>query len=274
MICFFVSTLHLDALPEKPFNPVLGETFQGIIGGCPVYFEQISHHPPVCAFQLYGRGFELSGSKEFYASIQANSVKSKGFGYPIVRFKNTGNCIMVQHPNGVMEGTSFGKRILHLENRFYFIDFANRLYCELDFSVGNDGFFKKRQFAKDFFYGKIVRVNQRFIEKLIKARNTKKEFTHKIKEKKYVVEEIAVVEGYWPSSVFIGGIQMWSYGNPWGYQLQYFDNPLPSDSNYRTDIIYLRAGDEKKSQDTKEVIEEAQRRDRKLRENYESRRKH
>lgn len=47
---------------EKPFNPILGETYQAWVDGCPVYFEQISHHPPVAAYFMKGRGFELSGS--------------------------------------------------------------------------------------------------------------------------------------------------------------------------------------------------------------------
>ena len=47
---------------EKPFNPILGETYQGWIDGCPVYFEQISHHPPIAAYYLKGRGYTVSGT--------------------------------------------------------------------------------------------------------------------------------------------------------------------------------------------------------------------
>lgn len=36
----------------KPFNPILGETFQASIGGIPIYLEQISHHPPITAFYM------------------------------------------------------------------------------------------------------------------------------------------------------------------------------------------------------------------------------
>jgi len=32
---------------EKPFNPILGETFQGMVGNIPIALEQISHHPPI-----------------------------------------------------------------------------------------------------------------------------------------------------------------------------------------------------------------------------------
>jgi len=47
---------------DKPFNPILGETFQGIIDGCLVYGEQISHHPPISATFLKGRGYTLYGN--------------------------------------------------------------------------------------------------------------------------------------------------------------------------------------------------------------------
>lgn len=47
---------------EKPFNPILGETYQAWIDGCPVYFEQISHHPPIAAYFMKGRGYTISGS--------------------------------------------------------------------------------------------------------------------------------------------------------------------------------------------------------------------
>ena len=53
------SVLYLNM--EKPFNPILGETFQGWMNGCPVYMEQVSHHPPIASFMLLGRGYKMSG---------------------------------------------------------------------------------------------------------------------------------------------------------------------------------------------------------------------
>ena len=39
----------------KPFNPILGETWQaGLADGSRICLEQISHHPPISAFQLAG----------------------------------------------------------------------------------------------------------------------------------------------------------------------------------------------------------------------------
>ena len=34
----------------KPFNPILGETFQAKIDDCLYNLEQTSHHPPICNF--------------------------------------------------------------------------------------------------------------------------------------------------------------------------------------------------------------------------------
>lgn len=39
----------------KPFNPILGETWQAAEpDGSQIFLEQISHHPPISAFQLLG----------------------------------------------------------------------------------------------------------------------------------------------------------------------------------------------------------------------------
>ena len=40
-ILFTIAVANLGISSEKPFNPILGETMQGMIGGCPVYVEQI-----------------------------------------------------------------------------------------------------------------------------------------------------------------------------------------------------------------------------------------
>jgi hypothetical protein len=57
---FTASVLYFDI--DKAFNPILGETFQGFIDGCPVYGEQISHHPPISSILLIGRGYRVYGN--------------------------------------------------------------------------------------------------------------------------------------------------------------------------------------------------------------------
>jgi hypothetical protein len=59
---------------EKPFNPIIGETYQGYIDNCPVYLEQISHHPPISAYYLIGRGYIIEGNIEPKANLGLNSA--------------------------------------------------------------------------------------------------------------------------------------------------------------------------------------------------------
>jgi hypothetical protein len=58
---------------EKPFNPILGETYQGYIRGCPIYAEQISHHPPICSIYFVGRGYKVIATLEAKVDIRLNS---------------------------------------------------------------------------------------------------------------------------------------------------------------------------------------------------------
>lgn len=59
---------------NKPFNPILGETLQAWIDGCPVYLEQISHHPSVASYYMVGRGYKIYGSIGAKVSFGFNSI--------------------------------------------------------------------------------------------------------------------------------------------------------------------------------------------------------
>ncbi|MBS1889768.1 MAG: hypothetical protein JST59_00615 [Actinobacteria bacterium] len=63
MVAFGITNSILYLNMEKPFNPILGETFQGWMNGCPVYMEQVSHHPPIASLLLMGRGYKMSGTQ-------------------------------------------------------------------------------------------------------------------------------------------------------------------------------------------------------------------
>jgi len=265
-VSYFVSSLHLGTNPQKPFNPVLGETFQGIIGGCPVYGEQVSHHPPTLALQMLGKNFTIDGVIEFTASISLNSVKSKKVGCLKVGFKNTNSTIRAQYPAGFMNGTAMGKRTFQFTDKFYIFDVENRLYAEIDFELEHSSARKRAKSlkaGKDFFVGTIWRINEKFAEKLASA--TKRFQDIEFKEKHHAVQKLDTIEGAWLEYLKIGEQTYWTYGRQTPSKLQYFDNPLPSDSNYRLDLLYLKAGDEEKAQEHKVLIETLQRKDKKLR---------
>ena len=50
---FVIGGLRRQMSTLKPFNPILGETYQGVYSsGVRVHAEQISHHPPVSSWQV------------------------------------------------------------------------------------------------------------------------------------------------------------------------------------------------------------------------------
>lgn len=53
--------------------------------------------------------------------------------------------------------------------------------------------------------------------------------------------------------------------DPMPYRICYVDYPLPSDSNFREDLMFRRMGNFGEAQNAKEKLENIQRNDRKLR---------
>ena len=58
VISWLIGSCHLEPQMIKPFNPILGETFQGSFGQFEIAIEQISHHPPISSFQIWSKTIE------------------------------------------------------------------------------------------------------------------------------------------------------------------------------------------------------------------------
>ena len=122
---------------DKPFNPILGETYQSMIDGCPVYGEQISHHPPISSVFFKGRGFVLYGSLEAKVEMSLNSASGINDGELHVSF-NLDNYAMDQvmytAPPGELAGLVYGDRKMSLIKKSYYFDPENLIHCEMRWS--------------------------------------------------------------------------------------------------------------------------------------------
>lgn len=58
---------------QKPFNPILGETFQGYLQGIPIYYEQISHHPPISSYLMKCKEYTMYGNLVAFANVGLNT---------------------------------------------------------------------------------------------------------------------------------------------------------------------------------------------------------
>ena len=50
---------QMECMNHKPFNPILGETFEHKTDDFELLTEQVSHHPPVTAVHIRGKDYRI-----------------------------------------------------------------------------------------------------------------------------------------------------------------------------------------------------------------------
>jgi hypothetical protein len=98
-VCFIWTISSLQVTLIKPFNPVIGETFQADIGGGRYSAEQVSHHPPVSAFFYQKDNYKIYASLELSASLGLNSGEGRFLGDVTIQYQD-GYWIKGRMPNG------------------------------------------------------------------------------------------------------------------------------------------------------------------------------
>ena len=266
----FMTTMHMTLDQIKPFNPILGETFQGWIKGCPIYLEQISHHPPISAFQLYGNGYILQGNFEVVAELHANSLTGKELGVFEVVLKNQNRRFYFSSPTcDISGGFAFGTRYVNYEGRSVIFNKEQCLIMELLFNPDKKGFienlFVKSATPCDFFNGATYKVTEDCMKRLLNCKPINKFHTYGINKKTEILQEINKVRGVWHEYLMIDDKKYWDLKEHVAYELEYETDPLPSDSSYREDANVWKSGNVETGQIAKEKLEDIQRADRKWR---------
>ena len=128
MTAFFagIPALHLNS--AKPFNPILGETFEFIIGGIPIYMEQISHHPPISAVYAKTDTFRFYGSFNSHAELGLNTVSGANLNPLYVDFFKTKTFYQVKLPEMEISGTVFGDRKYRSCGRGFIYEKTNNIF--------------------------------------------------------------------------------------------------------------------------------------------------
>ncbi len=104
-----------------------------MIDGCPIYAEQISHHPPISCFYMIGRGYKIFGAIEAKVNIHLNSADGVNEGFYHVEYDD-GQKISFTGPAGEMSNTTMGgNRQFNFLGKGCYYDMKNKLYSELKF---------------------------------------------------------------------------------------------------------------------------------------------
>lgn len=251
--------LHLKCEQAKPFNPILGETYEAVYeAGHRLYVEQVSHHPPVTAWEVFAPGpspaWVYTGTCLWKASLRGNTIKGCEAGDCTVSFKAgpaAGSAIVFSLPTVALAGIAWGERRADFCGKLVATDSRNGLTFSVLFNPdvqSTSGFLKSLIFTpahpSDYFKGAISNAKGK---------------------------ELCQVEGSWLTHISFDGVRLWELGKtaPGGVTAaprpSPVPDPLPSDSRFRTDLITLRTGDLVEAQKEKNRLEELQRADRRLR---------
>jgi len=280
VVSYYFTCHHLGIAQIKPFNPILGETYQGFLNGIPLACEQISHHPPISAIHMKTDDFFLHGTQQMDASLGPNSATAQDKRRVCVTLPKLDMNIYVNFPVCLVSGTAFGKRYFNWSKKLRVYDPKHLLYAEITFNPDEkgmiSGLFAKKNTEADKCRGAIYKVKPEFMEVMhtkegVKNNNPKAKFN----PKEHSVEELGTVEGSWTSHIEFDGKRLWDNETMKPYKLIDMPNKaLPSDSGLREDLIYKRMNNDPQAQILKDKLENLQRADRKLREKKNPKGKH
>ena len=258
-----VGGLYVGAKQLKPFNPILGETFQAMFPNenISINIEHTSHHPPIANFLLIHKDFKYWGRYEFTVKLEGvtkNTIIMQQQGPNHVDFSD-GSRITFYWPSLQIEGATHGDRTCRVIGHMKFIDEKNNLKTVIKFGENGESKSSQKK-AMDAFHGKLYRykkgrlsVSQKKMEKIEDLNFNDLE------------ENLLNVSGSWLESLKIGEETMWNIDRDLPSTFVPIENPLPSDSRFREDMIWTKRNNKKHAQEWKLKLEERQRFEKKLR---------
>jgi len=258
VVAFAISGLHLLTTNKKPFNPIIGETYQAhFYDGTEVMCEQTTHHPPASNWELVppDGSYHYWGSGIWSASCRGNTIRGYQKGPHNIDFADGGK-ITWALPDVVLKGVMWGDRVMEYCGSMTFTDEKNQIECVVEFNPEGSGFFRS-MFSKsgkqtaDCFRGQMYRTTSK---------------------KRSEQDVICYLQGSWLCHLDIADERFWDIKVVPSGVIPAVD-PLPSDSRFREDLVALKQGDYEKGKESKLFLEERQRKEDKLRKDARLRRK-
>jgi hypothetical protein len=247
-----------------PLNPTLGETLQTQKqDGTKLFCEQISHHPPVTYVLMTGpkNSYILTGDGELDAKLSGlNHIVGSNKGQNTITFYDGGK-ITFTNPDMKIDSLILGDRRINYIKSVLFFDKKNHLSAELTFNYDESGSFAK-------FAGKIKGL---FKSKLKATADMMQInfYTYQTDNQGNLAKTLlGTGSGSWLSYLEIDGNIYWKVNDPIKIFWESDPRKLPSDSRFRLDSYYIQLKDFDRAQMEKDRIENLQRSDKKLRDNY------
>lgn len=269
MVVFLMSQLYITTLQLKPFNPIIGETFQCKVGNLNLYTEHTSNHPNIAHFYGFDDEhlYKIYGYMEVTATTGANSVSAMKKGKYTVEFKD-GDKYEFHIPVLLICGTTMGARTLSYCDKALVINRGKDIAAYIELNPD------KVSYMKSWISSKQTTFPDRFAGIITKASNvivSEKNCAHKLVDKAI---QYNTISGEWAKELLIDTED--KYWDIKEYQLLPIVKvgyQLPSDGRNRKDLLAVMKGDQETAQAEKEKMEVQQRVDRKLRADWAAKKK-
>lgn len=278
-----IAGFHLYLQQKKPWNPLLGETYVGEWpNGTRMYGEQTCHHPPVSNMQIIPAHGDWRIDAQFNFAIDAGAIKTNILQHGITKLiLKDGTVIEWEFPNMAVTGILTGDRIIRIIGPFIMHDKTNNL--ELFLNV-NPSYFEDKSFKSqetDLLKMTPDQVEEK-IRKQEEAENENDQNAQKQDIKKFKVTAVqggirktgtdkysVLIHGDYCNKVYMNDKKLWDIqkditARP-STQIP-DDDLLPSDCRFRIDRGMLIDDKMDEADKAKQLIEELQRHDYRLRE--------
>jgi hypothetical protein len=243
---------------SKPFNPLLGETFEMKSSNWKFIAEQVSHHPPISACHIDSPRYQLWMNSHLKTKFWGKSLEFKPLGNMNFRFKDTEDHFVCNRPVSLVQNIIIGNM---------YIDHSGECVVENKLN-GEKAVISFKSLG--FFQSKKNRGN--ISAKILNSKG----------------EEVYEIFGKWTEALFYRkaddktdeGTKIWQFPpvpedwesiyhfTEFTLQLNMLTDELarklpPTDSRFRTDQKMLENGQLKQANLEKQRLEEKQRRHRK-----------
>ena len=252
--CFGVSSYVSTQLRTmKPFNPLLGETFELVRDGFRIISEQVSHHPPISAINCEHDKFYFWGNIDVKSSFKGTHLNCVVIGNYHIILKNTGDHFVWSKPQTNVHNIIFGKMYVDHYGKMEICNSATQDKAVLNFH--KKGWFEKVSNAVD---GIVTdgQGNQRY--KVFGQWNERMSVQDLRTNKVVVVWEKYPFPDNYDHNYFFS-----DYAIQLNMPHEYFPGLPKCDSRFRPDQRALESGDLKMAISEKHRVEEKQRQARK-----------
>lgn len=255
----------------KPFNPILGETYELVREEFRFVGEQVSHHPPVTAAHASSAHYEFYMQSRTIPAMSGNCMRAGNEDLQHVRLKSTGEHFTVTRPVTLLNNVLIGTMYTEHTGEMRVTNHASGEVCLVTFKTEGWGG-RNRHAIEGYTYPSAATAEAGKQRKLqLSGTWSSKLFLQPMNKSGSKVDGKEPRQVVWEAIPRAPNAEQMYYLSNFALQLNNTNEGLrrklpPTDSRLRPDQRALEHGDFDFAQSEKERVEEKQRQARRARE--------